>query len=69
MSVMLQRQALAQTTGSMADTSLLVNKGPGPSKTHRQGHVLPVTVVSLLTNPHAAGPLANRHLQNLTTGD
>jgi hypothetical protein len=65
----LRRRASAQTTGSMADTSLLVNKRPGSSKTHRQGRVLPVMVVSSSTNLHAAEPLAKRLLPNPTMDD
>lgn len=69
MSAVLLRWALAQMTGPMADTSLLVNKRPGPSKTHRQDHVLPEVVVSLSTNLHAAELPEKRRLRNLTMGD
>ena len=69
MSAVLLRWALAQTIGLMADTSLLANKRPGPSKTHRQDHVLPVVVVNLSTNLHAVGSIVKRRLRNLTMGD
>lgn len=69
MSEVLLRQALAQTTGSMVDTSILVNKRPGPSKTRLQDHVLPAVVVSSSMNLHAAGLPEKRRLRNLTMGD
>lgn len=69
MSAVLLRQPLVQTTGSMADTSLLVNKRPGPSKTRRQDHVLPAVVVSLSTNLHVAGLPEKRRLPNPIMGD
>jgi hypothetical protein len=68
MSAVLLHRAPGQTTGSMADTSLLANKHPGPSKTHRQDLVLPVVVVNLSVNLHV-GPLVKRRLRNLTMGD
>jgi hypothetical protein len=53
----------------MADTSLLVNKRPGVNKTLRQDPVLPVVLVSLSTNLHAAGLAEKRRLRNLTMDD
>lgn len=69
MTAVLLRLPLAQTIGSMADTSLLVIKRLGLSKTHRQDRVLPVVIVSLSTSLHATGSAATRRLRSPTMGD